>query len=63
MSNMIDMQLALEGHIGKVIGSVEMLQNWDGQDIGFRFMFTDGTSVELSSRGSDEGSWVTVDAS
>ena len=50
-------------NIGKTIAAVVMLQDWDNRDVGFRYEFTDGTSLEVSSRGSDEGTWVTANAS
>lgn len=67
MSTKSDLQQAVEGHVGKTIAGVVMLQNWNGtRDVGFRLEFTDGTSMEVSSDGSctwEEGTWVTVNAS
>lgn len=57
------LQKDVESQIGKTISGVVMLQSYDDRDVGFRLEFTDGTSMEVSSGGSDEGTWVTVDAS
>lgn len=59
----------VKANIGKTIANVVMLKAWDScdvsiNDVGFRLEFTDGTSMEVSSQGSNEGTtWVTVDES
>ena len=49
------LQEALNKHVGKTIQSIEAYSSW------FRVNFTDGTSVEVSAYGSDEGAWISID--
>jgi len=46
------LQVAIESHIGKTISGVEMLLSYGygGSDVGFQLQFTDGTSIEVSSK-------------
>lgn len=62
MTTKSDMQVTVESYIGKAITGVVMLKDHDDRDCGFRYEFDDGTTLEVSSQGS-EYSWVTVNNS
>jgi hypothetical protein len=51
----------MQAQIGKTITNVEPIENYQDQVIGFTLTFDDNTILRIHSRGSDEGSWVTVD--
>ena len=51
----------MQAQIGKTITNVKPVENDQSQVIGFVLSFDDGTTLHICSRGSDEGSWVTVD--
>lgn len=56
-----EMQRLLEGLVGKEIASVEVDRDYSNWEASFTLQFTDGTKLEVGSRGWDEGSIVTVD--
>lgn len=48
---------------GKTIESVTANECWNDRDVvSVTLVCTDGTTVELEARGSDEGGWMTIDA-
>lgn len=50
-----EMQETVDVHVGKTVQSIEAYSSY------MRINFTDGTSMEIISYGSDEGSWISVD--
>ncbi len=53
MSN--EMKTQLETLVGKEVASVEVFKSYDGWECGFTMHFTDGTKMEVGSRGFNEG--------
>jgi hypothetical protein len=47
---------------GKTIEYVDVGENHDGWIHSVSIKFTDGSFVELTSHGSDEGGWISVDS-